>query len=144
MTLLATPPKMTVTSHSHGTQGCGAIKKTSNTAAEDLMKQVTLEKKVCKEKKKERQAEKKAEMELAKAEREATLSQLVVIATVISPPLDMEEEYVPLPKDSPLFEMLVDELIAYAKDTLGLSEEGAESSNTNLILGTLHCQRLQK
>ena len=119
---------MTAASSGHNLRGRGSSKKTSNAAADDLMKQVALEKKVREEKKKKRQADKKADEELAKAQREVTLARsLMIIATAISPPSDIEEEYVPLPKDSPLFEMMTEELTDYATGFLGLSEEDADN-----------------
>ena len=88
---------------------------------------MALEKKVREEKKKKRQEDKKADEELTKAQREATLTRPVMVATAISPPSDIEEEYVPLPKDSPLFEMTAEELTDYATGFLGLSEEDADN-----------------
>ena len=128
-TLLSTSPKMTAASSGHNLRGRGSSKKTSNAAADDLMKQVALEKKVREEKEKKRQADKKAKEELTKAqEREETaLARTVMVATAISPPSDMEEEYVLLPKDSPLFEMTTEELTDYATGFLGLSEEDADN-----------------
>jgi len=118
---------MMVASSGHNLRGRGAIKKTSNAAADDRMKQVALEKKVREEKKEKRQADKKADEELVKTQRETTLAHPVMVATAIPPPSDIEEEYVPLPKDSPLFEMSTEELTDYAKDFLGLSEEDADN-----------------
>ena len=73
-TLSSTSPKMTAASSGHNLRGRGSSKKTSNAAADDLMKQVALEKKVREEKKKKRQEDKKADEELAKAQREALIS----------------------------------------------------------------------
>jgi hypothetical protein len=118
---------MTAASSGHNLRGRGSSKKISNAAADDLMKQVALEKKVREEKKETRQADKKADEELAKAQREETLARSVMVATAISPPSDIEEEYVPLPKDSSLFEMTTEELTDYATGFLGLSEEDADN-----------------
>ena len=128
---------MTVANNMHNLRDRGVIKKTSKAASDDLMKQVAMEKIACEDKKKKRQAEKKAEEELekakkaeeerAKALREETCAYPVRKATVILPPSDMEAEYVPLPKNSPLFEMTAEELSDYAKDFLGLTEDEAEN-----------------
>jgi hypothetical protein len=119
---------MTAATHSHRTRGKG-IKKSANTAADDLMKQVAQEKRIREEKKKQRQIEKKAEEDRRKAEREAAILQTEALVAAISPPADNEDQqsgHHNLAADSPLFTMTTEELDVYATDTMGMNEEEKE------------------
>jgi len=119
---------MTAANHPHGTRAKG-IKKSANTAADDLMKQVAQEKRIREEKKKKRQIEKKEEEDRRKAERDAATLQPDELIAAISPPADNEDEqtdHFNLPTDSPLFTMTTDELKVHAMDNMDMTEEEME------------------